>query len=748
MPILDNQLKIVDNGDMQFLGTAEKITEWANEPSPTKLKEDLEASKSSHDSFMTKVNHWNDLIKVQGVAKIQKVKGRSQVQPKLIRRQAEWRYSALTEPFLSSEKMFTVSPTSFEDKSGAEQNELVLNWQIRTKVNRVRFIDSYVRTAVDEGTVIVRVGWNRITVKEKEQVPVWAYTQPESEEDIQALDIARTLKQENPREYEETVKPEMKAAVDYMDENGVPTVVIQSGTQEIEIDKVIDNRPTLDILNPENVYIDPSCGDDLCKASFVIISFETSQAELLKQPERYKNLKHVNWENATIVVANDHATKTPQDFNFKDELRKRVVAYEYWGLWDIENNKKLVPIVATWIGDVMVRLELNPFPDGKPPFVLANYMPIKRELMGEPDAELLEDNQNILGAISRGMIDLMGRSANSQQGIAKGMLDVVNRRRFESGSDYEYNPNINPDIGLKEHKYPEIPQSAMSMIMMQNGEAEALTGVKAFGGGLSGEAYGEVAAGIRGVLDAASKREMAILRRLAMGMAEIGQKIISMNQEFLSEEETVRVTNEKYVTVKREDIQGQYDLEVDISTAEIDNNKAQDLAFLLQTIGNNMDFGITQMILAEIARLKRMPVLAHSISKFQPKPDPLLVEKQQLENEKLKLEVEKLRTEAKLNEAKTEKTMVEADALDLDKTEQETGTTHERDLEKQRAQSQGNQQLEVTKSLLKSRKPDETKPDVDAAIGYNSISNEIGKTERPKETPLDPLLNSNVPIPA
>src|SRR5690606_9382127 len=121
------------------------------------------------------------------------------------------------------------------------------------------------------------------------------------------------------------------------------------------------------------------------------------------------------------------------------------------------------------------------------------------------------------------------RSANGQQGFAKGMLDVLNRRRYEEGKDYEFNPNLSPAQGLIEHKYPEIPQSAMLMLQLQNQEAEALTGVKAFSGGLSGNSFGEVAAGIKGFLDAASKREMSILRRLAAGLVLIGKKIVAMN---------------------------------------------------------------------------------------------------------------------------------------------------------------------------------------------------------------------------
>lgn len=707
---------------------APAITDWAKEPDVKTLKEDLEATKTSHDSHVSNVSRWRDLMAAKARAGTKKVPGRSTVQPKLIRRQAEWRYSALTEPFLGSDKLFDVEPVTFEDEEAAKQNEIVLNWQFRTKINRVRFVDEYVRTNVDEGSAIVRVGWKRVTKTVQEEVAQFTFMASETEEDVQMLEQAILLQAQDPRGYEENVPENIRAAVDFYHETQQPSIAIQTGTALVDVEKIIDNRPTLEMVAPENIYIDPSCGGDLEKAMFVIVSFETSKAELMKQPERYKNLEYVNWENASVLATTDHETKTPTTFNFKDTLRKRVVAYEYWGWYDIEGNDELVPIVATWVGDTMVRMERNPFPDEKPPFVVTNYMPVKRELMGEPDAELLEDNQNILGALTRGMIDLLGRSANSQQGIAKGMLDILNRRRYENGQDYEFNPNMNPQQNIIEHKYPEIPTSAYNMLQLQNQEAEALTGVKSFSGGMSGEAYGDVAAGIRGVLDAASKREMAILRRLAKGITDIGRKIIAMNGEFLSEQEVIRVTNKEFVTVKREDLAGDFDLVVDISTAEVDNQKSQDLGFMLQTIGPNTDFGLVQMILADIADLKRMPALAERVRQFQPQPDPLVEQAKQLEVQKLQYEIEEIRARTQQLYADAQKKLAEADQKNLDTVEQETGTKHERDMEKQRGQSEGNQNLEVTKALLKSRKTKDggEKPgNIDAAIGWNEMSKRL-----------------------
>lgn len=731
----------MNDTQLPYTAESEKLTNWVNEPTLQTLKADLEAAKPSHDAQMSRIQKWNDLMKVSGKAKPPVVKGHSSVQPKLIRRQAEWRYSALSEPFLSSNKLFNINPTTFEDKQASKQNELVLNWQFRTKLNRVKLIDDYVRSTVDDGTCVAKVGWCRYTKMMKETAPVFAHYEIQDEMQLQQFQAVLDLKVSDPRAYQETVPPELQEAVSLYEETGQVTYAEIVGEQEIEVEKVIENRPVVEILNPENVYIDPSCNGDIDKALFVVISFETNKSELKKEPKKYKNLDKVNWEGNTPLTQPDHETTTPGDFNYRDASRKKVVAHEYWGFYDINKDDTLVPFVATWIGDVLIRMELNPFPDEKLPFVLVNYLPVKRELYGEPDAEMLEDNQKILGAVTRGMIDILGRSANGQQGFAKGMLDPLNRRRFDNGQDYEFNPNLTPAQGLIEHKYPELPNSAMLMLQLQNQDAESLTGVKSFSGGLSGSAYGDVAAGIRGMLDAASKREMGILRRLAKGMSDIGSKIIAMNSEFLSEEEVVRVTNDEFVTVVREDLKGNFDLQVDISTAEIDNEKAQDLGFMLQTIGPKMDPSFSIKILAEIAELKRMPDLAEELRNWKPEPDPIQQQIQQLQLEKAKLELEELKSKIELNQAKAQEVLANKDQKNLDFVEQETGTKHARDMEKQKAQSEGNADLQVTKALTQPRKEGEQAPDIAAAIGFNKINNKLGGSSQFGLTERSPQLN-------
>jgi hypothetical protein len=688
------------NHDLNRPDIASPLTKWKKEPSVLDLKADLLVAQPWHDAQVAKVQEWLDLRDVKGSAKPKRVANRSAVQPKLVRKQAEWRYSALTEAFLSAEELFNVGPKTWEDLEGAKQNGQVINHQFMTELDRVAFIDEYVRTTVDEGTCYVKPGWIRETRIEKVEVPVWAYMQDDRPEVIEALNAAIQLSAENPQGWED-LPEDLRAAAEYAMEVGVPVVAVQQGVQEVEEEVILKNRPTLEIINFENVYIDPSCGGNLDKANFAIISFETSKAQLVADG-RYKNLDKVNWSSHSPIHEPNHASYSGDTTQFRDDLRRPVVAYEYWGFYDVEGNDTLTPIVATWIGNTLIRMEENPHPDKKIPLVLIPYLPVKNSLTGEPDAELLGDNQAILGAVTRGMIDLMGRSANGQTAFAKGMLDVVNRRRYDRGEDYEFNPQMPPAQGIYTHQYPEIPASALNMLQLQNQEAESLTGVKAFSGGLSGSAYGDVAAGIRGMLDAAAKREMSILRRLASGMEKIGRKIVAMNQAFLSEEETVQITNGQFVKVNRKDIQGEYNLVVKLATAEIEEAQAQDLGFMLQTLGNTVPFEITQEILVEIATLKRMPRLAHKLQNFQPQPDPLAEKLKELEIAKLDAEIAELRAKAMLAEAKARSEASEADLKDLNFLEQETGTKHARDMQKQQAQAESNQMLQITKGVLSS----------------------------------------------
>ena len=710
---------------------AEKLTDWAKAPTIYDLHADLKAAQPAHDTVVSKIQNWRDHLEGTGAAAPKKVKGRSSVTPKLIRKHAEWRYPALSEPFLGQEELFKCSPRTWEDRDAAKQAQMLLNYQFDVLIDKVSFIDELVRAATDDGTVAVELGWEQHVKTRITQVPVFAFfpVPPHEEEVIAQLQAVIQLKSENPNEYK-NLGEDIRASAEESAASGMWVTALITGYQDVEEQYFDRNQPTVEVCDLRNLYIDPSCGGKLDKAMFAIRSFETNYGEM-KARGIYKNLDLVPWESLTVISDPDHKTNTPLDFQMQGKARNKVIAYRYYGFRDVHGTGELVPIVATWVGDILLQLEETPFPDKKIPYVIGSLMPKRFSLFGEPDAELLMDNQATVGAISRGMIDLMARSANAQQGIPKGFLDVPNKRRFEAGMDYEYNPVLgNPLKQLVQHTYPMIPPSAMEMISLNTQEAGSLTGVQTFNEGVNGEAYGQVAAGVRGVLAASSKRETSILRRLAKVVSQVGEKITQMNMEFLSEEEVIRITNDKFVTIRREDIKGRYDVKVDVSSAEADAAKSQKLAFMLQTIGPSVDFNVTKLVMADIARLDKMETLAHALENYAPEPDPMAQAIQEAEIAELQAKVAKLQAEAAEAQARAtyyemaaRKMGTAADMDDLNFVEQETGTKHAREMQKQQAQAEANQDLQVTKGILESSAEGGPRlPALNQAILYNAIS--------------------------
>jgi len=679
----DNEVKTVD-----------KLVDWKNPPTVEDLKNDLTSAESDHSEHITKVEGY--LEKLAGELKIKIPKGRSKVQPKLIRTQAEWRYAALEEPFLSTKDMFEVSPRTHEDGEGAESNQIVLNYQFNTKIDKVDFINEYVRTATDEGTTIVQVGWK--FVEEEKEVDVEIHATPEQAQSYLLYQVQTG---------QMTQEEAMMAS-----QSGEPIVV---GTRKEKRLVTVENHPTYRVCEYDKLVIDPTCEGDIDMAEFIISPFETSWSGL-KRDGSYSNLEYIfgtgkedgagagaeSTDEEFIAAQSDE--EDPSGFEFKDKARKKITAYEYYGYWDIDGNGLTKAIRAVWTGSTMIKLEELPYPDKKLPFVAVQYLPVRKAVYGEPDGALIADQQDIQGALYRGMIDIMGRGANGQMGMQKGMLDVANQKKFDAGDHFFYNQGFDPKQSVYTQTFPELPRGAIELAQSQNLQAESLTGVKAYSSGISGQALGSTATGARGALDSASKRELGILRRLSKGLEKIGRKTIAMNAAWLDDDEVIRVTNEEFRTINKDDLDGTFDLRLSISTAESDNQKAEELSFMLQTTAQSSDPEEVRMIRAEIAKLRKMPELAERIESFEPKPDPMAVQQAELQIELLKAQVfneqakgQENAVDVELKKAKTTnelakagKTNSEKDMTDLSFLEKESGTAHAQEMEKKHFDRQAN----------------------------------------------------------
>ena len=557
------------------------------------FKADLKNADQLQKEWLAKRDMW--LNESYGNPYGNEVDNKSKIVSKDIKKQIEWLIPSAADPFLSTSDVIKCTPITAEDTLSARQNELLLNTQFCRKFSRFNFINKAIRVLATEGTLVIQTGWD--------------YEDKEVEEEVE---------------------------IAIVDKYG--NTIIRKETQKVT--KVIKNQPTAIVCRNEDIFIDPTCMDDMDKCQFIIHRYE-SDLSTLKADGRYKNLDKIDTNSGGYDPDFDAQDKT--EFKFVDKARKKVLVYEYWGNYDVNNDGITEQVVCAWVGDTIIRLEDNPYPDKKPPFIVVPFSSIPFQMYGEALAENIGDNQKVKTAITRGIIDNMAKSNNGQIGIRLGALDLANRKKFLQGKNFEFKGT---PADFWQGSFNQIPGSVFDMLQLMNNEIESQTGVNAFSKGLTGNSLGSSATAARGVLDATALRRLHLVRNIAENLVKpLMRKWMAYNSEFLEEEEVVRVTNEEYVPVRRDDLEGKVDIDITISTYEEANARSQELGFMLQTLGNSIPFELTQLILSEIVKLGRMPELEKALREYKPQPDPVQEQIKQLELQKLQLENNKLMAE-------------------------------------------------------------------------------------------------------
>ena len=649
------------------------------------LKADFTASKLLRNELDQKIARWKSEYNAEPYGN--EVNGRSKLVSRDIKKQSEWQHAALIEPFVSTPDIIKANPVTSEDAEIAPKIEVLLNTQFCRQFSRYNFMTKALKVLDQEGTVVIRTGWEY----EEKVVEV------EEDREIPNPDYQRAIEAVNQGITDSSILQSIE-----------PTLITKVRVRKT---KPVKNHPTAMVCRNEDIFIDPTCQDDMDKCQFVIYRYETDMTTL-KQAGIYKNLDKIKIPTG-LTGTNDteYITEDSTSFRFSDTARKKIVVHEYWGNYDINGDDIAEPIVCTWIDNTIIRLEDNPFPDKKPPFLIVPFSAIPFKLYGESNAELLSDIQKIKTAIYRGFIDNMALSNNGQKGIKKGSLDEYNKQRFLNGENFEFN-HYASDFFIG--NFNELPSSIFNVLTLMNNEAESITGVASFNTGLNGNALGSTATSIRGAIDSASTRRLNIVRNISENLVKpLLRKWLAYDAMFLDEESQYRITNDTFVYLKRDDLGANIDIDLSISTSDDNRAKAQELAFVLQTVGPSEDPRLRKILMAQIAQLYRMPDLAKMIMDYKPEPDPMAEQMQQLQMQLLQAEI--ANTQAKAGEntvdqdvkrAKVQTELAKAknlnsmtDKTDLDYVHQYSGIKEKEALQRQQLQNQFNIDRETLKLL-------------------------------------------------
>ena len=649
------------------------------------LKADFTASKLLRNELDQKIARWKSEYNAEPYGN--EVNGRSKLVSRDIKKQSEWQHAALIEPFVSTPDIIKANPVTSEDAEIAPKIEVLLNTQFCRQFSRYNFMTKALKVLDQEGTVVIRTGWEYeekvVEVQEDREIP-----NPDYQRAIEAINQGMA-------------DPSILQSIE-------PTLITKVRVRKT---KPVKNHPTAMVCRNEDIFIDPTCQDDMDKCQFVIYRYETDMTTL-KQAGIYKNLDKIKIPTG-LTGTNDteYITEDSTSFRFSDTARKKIVVHEYWGNYDINGDDIAEPIVCTWIDNTIIRLEDNPFPDKKPPFLIVPFSAIPFKLYGESNAELLSDIQKIKTAIYRGFIDNMALSNNGQKGIKKGSLDEYNKQRFLNGENFEFN-HYASDFFIG--NFNELPSSIFNVLTLMNNEAESITGVASFNTGINGNALGSTATSIRGAIDSASTRRLNIVRNISENLVKpLLRKWLAYDAMFLDEASQYRITNDTFVYLKRDDLGANIDIDLSISTSDDNRAKAQELAFVLQTVGPSEDPRLRKILMAQIAQLYRMPDLAKMIMDYKPEPDPMAEQMQQLQMQLLQAEiantqakagentvdqdVKRAKVQTELAKAKNLNSM--ADKTDLDYVHQYSGIKEKEALQRQQLQNQFNIDRETLKLL-------------------------------------------------
>ncbi|MCD6150404.1 MAG: hypothetical protein J7J70_01950 [Deltaproteobacteria bacterium] len=678
-------------------GKGKKEDSWKHKLPLKDILSNISSVHSLYTDYVDTIKNYK--VAMEADYRIGSGEGKSKVTPKAIQKLHNYAYSALSEGLLSDYNIVSASPNGHTDLVESQAQSLLLNYQLNEEMDFESVVDKAARYFEDYGSFYLKLSWNYKERKKKNHKP--------------------TLKQ-----LPEGVPPEQ---MQQLFEQGLLT---EDGMLIVdkEITSVVQDHPVISIKKYNQVILGPSLdgSNTIDSLQFIADKYYATVANL-EASGKYHNLDRI----VDRELKSDYDINALPDADFElefeammedngEELERKtvdknkpLVVTDYWTMMPIKDKGHPVPIVVTFVAGVVIAREESTYGvDVGYPYARGLYaQSLEDDLYdGIPDTPELEEDQKIIGAVTRGMIDIMAKAANGQTGMAQGMLDPAEERKRQAGQDYKFNPAIDPTRGIVQEKFPELPQSALQMLQMMQGSMESASGKKMFGEGLNSGAYGDVAKGIDSVVNTTTQRTMSNVRKFNKPFVAIIKKMAQLNREFITDDKVIALSDNEFKTIRPNELQSSINVKILVSTPELDDRAANDLGFLVQTLGDSVPPKAKNMMLSDIARLKKRPDLAKMLLDIpDPQPSPEEIELHQLNVELLKAQianenakgVENLADEtlknakAETEVAKTKVLYSTADNQDLDFLHKRDGTELQREKELEDAKHVNNVESEM-----------------------------------------------------
>lgn len=339
------------------------------------------------------------------------------------------------------------------------------------------------------------------------------------------------------------------------------TIDLANKLEETDEIVVIRDDPSFEVRDVRD-FMYPESATSVETAPWVLdrtyVTYDT--LERLEKLGVYKNVKYVKetrYDETPAVT--DPVKEREQRLRNIDRTRGLVEIVELW------TDDKVVTVAN---GSVLLRNDHNPFSHGRKPFVVTSAIPDLFQIPGISVIEGLAQMQEMLWTLTNMRLDATR--------IASNVITMI-RADVDDPEQYEWAPEAQwlvPDPNaVKVLDMSPVIQAANASLQAEGflrGDIQNVMGGLPFTGGSQSQTLPtETATGVSIITNIAQ----AILARrksqYQRAFGKIGQMFLELDQQFLREEKLVEILGEdnsrRYLEVHPLDIQGIYDVELDVT---------------------------------------------------------------------------------------------------------------------------------------------------------------------------------------
>jgi len=240
-------------------------------------------------------------------------------------------------------------------------------------------------------------------------------------------------------------------------------------------------------------------------------------------------------------------------------------------------------------GEVVIREQKNPFWHGKKPFISLNDSIVPQEFYGKGEIEPVIKLQHALNTVQNQIID------NRTQ-VLMNMWKITGENVDES--ELIYRPNGVIHLSNEYEKVepiipPDLTGNAQKDVSLIKSDIQQALGIYDYTKGAESGAN-KTATGIGLVQEAANARFKHKIQLLEEAIKEVGEMVLALYQQFITDEKVIRVVGEKgeeFIRVLPKDIAGEYDCVPEAgSTLMVDKDKEREEIMNLYAIFSTQPF--------------------------------------------------------------------------------------------------------------------------------------------------------------